>query len=429
MLAAVVWNFGENAPEAQITIETGFLLQGDTEAERVADTGPSWKCARNDAYAPVVITSGAVRGYWAAGPGDRVNAAANPWGWETPAFDDSALGACRGGRAGGRSRGPRRTFPLDAGAAHHPHDGRARWRRPLTLRKGNLAPAANAKITALFDQGYLTTAYPTVTVTGGKGATVRLRYAESLFQTNPRGKGNRNEIEGKEFIGNYDEFVLDGGAHRVFRPLWWRTYRYLQLEIENPRRTGHGGRHHRHRYGLPLRAQGEVRRRRAGAESDSGRGLAHRATVRPRDLHGLPLLRAVAVRRRYARAVPGLAVPDGRRAPDAQRHRPAQRLAAERRLHHEPLPDAPGAVHSGLRALVGRHGARLPLVRGRRRLRAPHAARRAQRARASSRAIRRRTDRSLPCPGGATSTGSRSGPTATRRRTPMAARRSSICNC
>ena len=58
VLAAVVWNFGEDAPEAQITLETGFLLQGDGPAERVADTGPSWKCASDQAYAPVVITSG-----------------------------------------------------------------------------------------------------------------------------------------------------------------------------------------------------------------------------------------------------------------------------------------------------------------------------------------------------------------------------------
>ena len=30
VFAAVVWNFGELAPEAQITLRTGFLLQGDT---------------------------------------------------------------------------------------------------------------------------------------------------------------------------------------------------------------------------------------------------------------------------------------------------------------------------------------------------------------------------------------------------------------
>ena len=87
VLAAVLWNFGEDAPEAQITLETGFLLQGDGPAELVADTGPSWTCTRNQAYAPVVITSAAVRGYWAAGPGDRVNAAAYPWGWESPSFE------------------------------------------------------------------------------------------------------------------------------------------------------------------------------------------------------------------------------------------------------------------------------------------------------------------------------------------------------
>ena len=178
-----------------------------------------------------------------------------------------------------------------------------RVEKSLTVRKGSLTNAANSKTTVLFDQGYLTTAYPRLIVSGGKGAVVRMRYAEALFKTSPREKGNRNEIEGKEFIGNYDEFVLDGGAHRAFRPLWWRTYRYLQLEIETQRRAGDRGRDHGHRHGFPVRPQGQVRRRRSGAQSDSGRRLAHRAIVRPRDLHGLPVLRAVAVRRRYARAV------------------------------------------------------------------------------------------------------------------------------
>ncbi|HEU0138143.1 MAG TPA: hypothetical protein VFQ79_00455, partial [Bryobacteraceae bacterium] len=42
VLAAVVWNFGEHAPQAQVTNETGFLLQGDTERERIADTNAEW---------------------------------------------------------------------------------------------------------------------------------------------------------------------------------------------------------------------------------------------------------------------------------------------------------------------------------------------------------------------------------------------------
>ncbi len=110
--------------------------------------------------------------------------------------------------------------------------------RPMVARSaqgiewsGKGTVAAGSKSTLLLDQTYLTTAYPELTVSGGKGAVVRLRYAEALFTTS-REKGNRNEVEGKNFIGNYDEFTLDGGSRRVFRPLWWRTYRYLQIEIE-----------------------------------------------------------------------------------------------------------------------------------------------------------------------------------------------------
>src|SRR5262249_53465140 len=50
VLAAVVWNFGQYAPEAQVTAQTGFLLEGDTAAERVVDTGPQWKSTRDQSY-------------------------------------------------------------------------------------------------------------------------------------------------------------------------------------------------------------------------------------------------------------------------------------------------------------------------------------------------------------------------------------------
>ena len=185
VLAAVVWNFGEDAPEAQITLETGFVLQGDGDVERVADTGPSWKCVRDAAYSPAVITSGTVRGYWAAGPGDRVNAAAHPWGWESPEFDDSkwAPAVVVAPAAGREARDVHsrwmlvpRTIPMME----------ERVEKALTVRKGSLTNAANSKTTVLYDQGYLTTAYPRLTVSGGKGAVVRMRYAEALFKTNPR---------------------------------------------------------------------------------------------------------------------------------------------------------------------------------------------------------------------------------------------------
>src|SRR4029077_11699403 len=82
----------------------------------------------------------------------------------------------------------------------------------MTLRRGNSANAPNSKVTVLYDQGYLTTGYPRLTGSGRMGAPVRMGCAEALFKTSSREKGNRDEIGGKELIGNYEEFLLDGGA-------------------------------------------------------------------------------------------------------------------------------------------------------------------------------------------------------------------------
>jgi hypothetical protein len=225
VIAAVVWNFGDLAPEAQITHQTGFLLQGG----KAVDTGREWKCIRNQAYSPIEVTSGQVRGYWAAGPADRVDAAKYPWGWEQGNFDDSAWGTA---------------VVISPAAGREAQDVHSRWmlvprnipmqeerpEQPMKARGGQGLPAtipAGTKTTLLLDQACLTTAYPELTVSGGRDASVKLWYAEAMFP-----KGNRNDVEGKQFVGYYDEFRPDGGRGRKFRPLWWRTYRYVQLEIE-----------------------------------------------------------------------------------------------------------------------------------------------------------------------------------------------------
>jgi len=99
--------------------------------------------------------------------------------------------------------------------------GKSKWKIP-----------ANQKLTILIDQGILTTAYPELTVSGGKSSQIKLIYSEALFDSEGD-KGNRNEIEGKQIKGYADIFLPDGEANRLFRPLWFRTWRYLQLEIES----------------------------------------------------------------------------------------------------------------------------------------------------------------------------------------------------
>ena len=88
----------------------------------------------------------------------------------------------------------------------------------------------NQTVHILFDQSFNTSAFPELTVAGGRGASVKISYAEALFDKNMQ-KGNRNEIEGKELIGNFDLFLPDGEPNRHFRPLTFRTYRYVQFDI------------------------------------------------------------------------------------------------------------------------------------------------------------------------------------------------------
>jgi hypothetical protein len=233
VLAAVVWNFGELAPEAQITNQAGLLVQGDGEVERGIDTGKQWKCVRDSAYSPAPRQPEMSRFYYVAGPGDQVDARLYPWGWEQPGFDDSGWTVAAVGSPGA---------PRDA------QDGPNRWMlvprsippmeltpQPITVwRSGSPSHEIppHTKATLLFDQTFLTTGYPQLIVSGGKDAKIDLGYAESLWLPGFRDKGNRNEIEGKQFIGLRDIFIADGGRRRRFEPLWWRTWRYLRLSIE-----------------------------------------------------------------------------------------------------------------------------------------------------------------------------------------------------
>lgn len=250
VLAAVAWNFATDAPMAQVTHETAFILQGDTDAEAAVNTGSSWKATRNDAVSLLLIDRRAIgHEYFVGGPGEEVHGDRYPWDWERPEFDDHAWGgidevspaAPRGIRDS-----PSRWF-LVARTIPHMDDRPDRFAR-VARAEGPTPPAsfleggvrwripANTKATLLLDRGYLTTAYPEVATSQGKGSSISLTYTEAL-RGRPIGgrrgeKGNRNEVEGKVVAGLRDRFLPDGGTGRLFRPLWWRTYRYVEVTIE-----------------------------------------------------------------------------------------------------------------------------------------------------------------------------------------------------
>ncbi len=242
VLAAVVWNYADMAPMAQMMNETGFVLQGDGAAEALVNTDASWKAFKDEGVEAIQYDASNMGGYFVVGPGERVDASRYPWDWEKPDFDDSAWVPARvitPAAPRGALDSPSRWFliPRNIPLMEETPERLARLVRSQGIEAGSdflaghspLTVPANARATLLFDQAHLTTAYPELLVSGGRGAEVTLTYAEALFKNHE--KGNRNDTEGREIFGYKDEFLPDGGSHRLFRSLWWRTYRYLQVDV------------------------------------------------------------------------------------------------------------------------------------------------------------------------------------------------------
>ncbi|MDR2497311.1 MAG: alpha-L-rhamnosidase N-terminal domain-containing protein [Tannerellaceae bacterium] len=250
-LAAVVWNYAERKPVAQISFhQTGFILQANSEAESVINTDASWRAARNNAYSP--WEDWQVLGYYVAGPGEYLRSAEYPWGWEAADFDDSQWKAARtgieGAMKGARDYPGRQLVPsaipqmelmAERFAAVADVEGIA---APKALVAGGgltVPPRSNVRI--LLDQGKLTTGYLSLLYSGGKNADIKIGYAEALYESQSQStvksyrlnpKNNRNDVKGKTFIGYGDRILADGGDGRMFTPLWWRTWRYVELRVQ-----------------------------------------------------------------------------------------------------------------------------------------------------------------------------------------------------
>jgi len=246
LFAALVWNWGELRPGAQISHRTGFLIQSDSAADAAIDSGPAWKVYWDRAYG---FTPGQsdVQGYYAAAPGESVDASLYPWGWEQPGFDDSKWGAASpvsGGAlpAGASAYGEAAEWQLVPRLIPLPeertiHFAEVRRSEGVTVPRSfpagtaALTIPANSKASLLLDQHELTMGYPVIVASGGRGAVATITFAESLYDAQNH-KGNRDEIAGKTIKGLKDRIAFDGGEARHFQSLWLRTWRYVQFDIQ-----------------------------------------------------------------------------------------------------------------------------------------------------------------------------------------------------
>lgn len=243
-IAAVVWNDGDLKPEAQISYRTAFILQGNTSDEEIINTDKSWQCRRDKSHQ--ALNPELIYSYYVAGPGELVDMHQHAYFSDTTWLSAQQL----------FNGVPKGVFDYTTGWMLIPRSipqSELIIQRLKTVRKSDIKlPSsfpqiktavtipANTKTTILLDQTFLTDAYPTIIFSKGNNAVISLKYAEALYINEgdkkdwraQHQKGNRNETEGKRFVGKEDRIISNGDSHQEFTSMWWRTYRYMQLQIE-----------------------------------------------------------------------------------------------------------------------------------------------------------------------------------------------------
>jgi alpha-L-rhamnosidase len=242
VISAQVWNEGEWRAEGQISLRTGFILSGEGISQ-VLNTNKGWKCLHDRSIQPLPFNTTT---YYVAGPGELVTMKDDVGNWQSLDFSDSSWRVAQiissgipkniiGGYGTVSSwlLTPSIIPPMElkpqslvkvckSSGIDIPKD--------FPSTKTSISVPANTVVTILLDQTFLTNAYPTLVFSGGSGAGISLGYAESLYTKYPS-KGNRNETEGKIFVGRMDSIISNGRTGQVFSTLSFRTYRYLQLRV------------------------------------------------------------------------------------------------------------------------------------------------------------------------------------------------------
>ena len=246
-IAVQVVNWGQDRMKACFSAKTAFLLQGASEKESVINSDDKqWLTYNNRAFTvnPVewMYQHDIAFGWYCANPCDSINGNYYPWNWQNSDFDDSGW----------------KKAQWVATPVNNKTSGHGDWllepreieilqqeQEPITsivktdgikLDKNSFADdkkitiPANTTVTIFADMTYETIGYPVINISGGVNSSVKISYAECLFNQD-KTKGNRNDIEGKQFIGYGDVITSDGGQDRTYRPTWHRAFRYIMLTI------------------------------------------------------------------------------------------------------------------------------------------------------------------------------------------------------
>lgn len=241
LLAALVYNGGADKPLAFLSVQTAFMLRSEEDKFSELNTGSDWKVYKNPAYEVISYNEMLFKerwfyGFYACGGGDDVDASKYPWGWETAGFDDSDW--LQPEMLNFDKQPPWNLVPRNIPfmADHLVYPAKIRRTQGVSIKpqvwngQSTLTIPANTGASIVVDFEVLTMGYPELTLNGGKNGSVQVKYAEALYEK-VNLKAHRDSVEEKTMFGVWDVFRPDGGQ-RTFRPLWKRTFRYVQFNVE-----------------------------------------------------------------------------------------------------------------------------------------------------------------------------------------------------
>jgi hypothetical protein len=247
LIAAEVMNWGVERAHGIISHKTGFWMQGHSKAEQVLDTTTEndWKVEQNNGIHEKTVywrQGDILGGFYASNPTDSIVAKDYTWGWNTAEINttdwkdpEEIFWKARTKGIGGHGwiLQPRTT---KIQTSNKESIGKIVRTNVQSIAKNSefgqkpMTVPANTKASFLIDKGLVTLGYPKMNLSGGAEAEVRIKYSEALYNDKDE-KGNRNEIEGKRVEGITDVYIMDGAENRVFQPIWFRTFRFIQLDV------------------------------------------------------------------------------------------------------------------------------------------------------------------------------------------------------
>jgi hypothetical protein len=214
VISAVVWNFGDLAPAHQQSVATGFRLV----APSISTGEPGWRVRRLFSREAIPAKQQIDWQYYVASTPEAIVASRN----DGP-FQDAVPAPAAVRPLVDDPLPPQTWLPAAAGVVVRSTlpDGERFPAQPVTV-----PPHTTAKL--LLRRDAMISAYPELDVAGA-GARIRLEYGEALYDAAGR-KGDRDLVGDRKLRGFHDTF-LTGGEPRTFAPLWWRTFRFVEISV------------------------------------------------------------------------------------------------------------------------------------------------------------------------------------------------------